>query len=178
MPWVPIELSEDDYREARQSFKKSRFLVDENVPDGVADTLSDLGYNVKKVEDAGLRGHPDENVLGLAHREDRVLLTQDLDFLSDRSFPPHRNPGIILLPGAGGKHGALADGLILMWIVYADLREDLRQAKVVIRSDWVVSFTKRSDTGSAMETTYLRFHRDNHPTEAWVDDEAPPPEAS
>jgi hypothetical protein len=105
MPWVPLEQpAEDDLRRAMAQHRtRARFLVDESAGVGVARLLKDNGYNAKFVEDIGLRGHSDEDVFAAAWNERRVIITHDADFLDDRRFPPHRNPGVILIhPGADG----------------------------------------------------------------------------
>src|SRR2546426_2477038 len=113
MPWKPLDVTQDEIRAAVRAFsKKARFLVDENMDAETAPFLRGHGWNAKTVAEAGLRGHPDENVLALSHREDRVLLTHDSGFLDDERFPPHRNPGIIVLPGAEGEVRSLVRALM------------------------------------------------------------------
>lgn len=98
---------------------KARFLVDESVGIGVAEFLRENGFNTKYVGDIGLLGRSDEDVFAAAWRDDRVVVTHDLDFLDDRRFPPHRNPGLILVrPGADGRDdrglfGCLAKAALL-----------------------------------------------------------------
>ncbi len=45
----------------------------------------------------GLRGALDDEVAALCQREDRVLVTLDLDFADIRAYPPHEFPGILVL---------------------------------------------------------------------------------
>ena len=82
--------------------KKARFLVDESLGDGVARVLRDLGWNTVFGPNVGLARHSDEDVFAYAWRKHRVLLTHDRDFLDDRRFPSHRNPGVVVLPGGSG----------------------------------------------------------------------------
>ena len=70
--------------------KKTRFLIDESLGEGVARVLRELGWNVVFGPDVGLKRHSDEDVFAYAWREQRVLLTHDRDFLDDRRFPPHQ----------------------------------------------------------------------------------------
>jgi len=107
MPWKRLELTEDDRYALRTLEKKTRSLVDENVHAEVVRFLRAHGWNVKNVDDGALRGHCDEDVLAFAHREDRILLTHDRGFLNDRQFPPNRNPGVVILPGANGNEERL-----------------------------------------------------------------------
>jgi len=85
MTWKEYQaLSKEDLREAKKDRKKARFLVDENVGSVVLDELRKSGFNAVSTHNVGISGHPDENILAFAKREDRVLLTHDPDFLDDR----------------------------------------------------------------------------------------------
>lgn len=112
------ELSNDEMRNFEQEFKKkARFLVDENMGNDVAILLRDFGYNAIFAAEAGLIGFSDEAVFAYAWKDNRIILTHDSDFLDDRQFPFHRNPGVIVLPGAegdGSLEPAIADLLRLV----------------------------------------------------------------
>ena len=56
-----------------------RFLVDVNVGVAVASSLLDSGHDVVFVGDLDWR-MPDIDILGLAHQEQRIILTMDTDF--------------------------------------------------------------------------------------------------
>jgi predicted nuclease of predicted toxin-antitoxin system len=88
--------------------KKNRILVDESLGVEVAVYLREKGYNALFVGEAGLAGRGDEDVFAFAWRERRMLWTHDRDFLDDARFPEHRNPGIVVLPGAGGDDQAMS----------------------------------------------------------------------
>jgi predicted nuclease of predicted toxin-antitoxin system len=112
MPWKELdEPTDDDKRELDLQYRgKTRFLVDENAGVEVAKALQGYGYNAKFVADVGLRGRSDEDVFAAAWKDKRVVITHDADFLDNNRFPPHRNPGVILVrPGAGGHDD---DGLV------------------------------------------------------------------
>ena len=113
MPWRPLKDPDPEESAAflKAFRKKARFLVDESLGIGVTQYLRKAGWNVKDVSEVGLSGHSDEDVLAFAERDDRILLTHDEDFLDDRSFPPHRNPGVIILPGGSGDEAALVQAL-------------------------------------------------------------------
>jgi len=49
--------------------------------------LRDLGYDIKGVAEAGLRGCEDYAVVNLAAREDRIIITHDLGFFEKHCFP-------------------------------------------------------------------------------------------
>ena len=108
MPWKELhELTAGEMREFDLQHRgKARFLVDESAGIGVAKMLQNDGYNAKFASDLGLLGRSDEDVFAAAWKERRVIITHDADFLDDRRFPPHRNPGIVLVrAGADGHDG-------------------------------------------------------------------------
>lgn len=112
MPW--IELDEPTAEEGRQldlrHRGKARFLVDESVGINVAKILQGYGYSAKYVADMDLCGRSDEDVFAAAWKDNRVLVTHDADFLDNNRFPPHRNPGVVLVrPGSDGHDD---DGLV------------------------------------------------------------------
>jgi predicted nuclease of predicted toxin-antitoxin system len=105
MPWTKLALpTADAKREMDEAYRgKARFLVDESMGAAIAKHLSERGYNTKYVGDEGLEGHSDEDVFAYAWKSKRIIVTHDADFLDDRRFPPHRNPGIVLVrPGSSG----------------------------------------------------------------------------
>jgi hypothetical protein len=106
MPWRSLPTpSESELRELKSEFRgRVRLLVDENAGPEVTSFLKDGGFNVKYVDDFGLCGRSDEDVFAVAWKEGRVIVTHDRDFLDNRQFPPHRNPGVIVIgPGADGR---------------------------------------------------------------------------
>ena len=58
-----------------------RFQTDEHIQKGVIRALRARGVDVLTTTDAGLLGATDEKQLEYAHRERRVMITQDQDFL-------------------------------------------------------------------------------------------------
>ena len=112
MAWRTLQIpTSEELRELRLSYRgKARFLVDESMGSGVANILRGFEYNTKYVGEVSLLGHSDEDVLASAWNDRRILVTHDPDFLDGRRFPPHRNPGIVIVrPGSSGNdnHGLL-----------------------------------------------------------------------
>ena len=63
-----------------------RFLVDENLPVGVSESLRDHGHDVLHLAHSGHRG--------AAAQEERIIVTRDLDFPMPDSPRP---PGVVLV---------------------------------------------------------------------------------
>lgn len=57
-----------------------RFFVDQNVPNNVSSFLLDLDYDVKLVRDIDSE-MTDNSVLKIAEKEQRIVVTNDKDFL-------------------------------------------------------------------------------------------------
>lgn len=73
-----------------------RFLADENIPLESVHKLVESGVDIRAVAESA-KGMTDENILGLASAEGRILLTFDQDFgeLAFRRKVP--SEGIVLL---------------------------------------------------------------------------------
>jgi len=74
-----------------------KFKLDENLPELVRETLSELGHDPHTVAQEGLSGAQDETVLHACVAEGRILITLDLDFSDIRAYPPGSYPGIWVL---------------------------------------------------------------------------------
>jgi len=78
--------------------------LDENIPVRLAGELAIFGHEVDTVASEGLKGRPDGDVWSAARREERFLITQDLDFSDVRQFKPGTHAGLLLIrlrePGA------------------------------------------------------------------------------
>jgi predicted nuclease of predicted toxin-antitoxin system len=81
-----------------------KFKIDENLPTEFVDVLNNAGYSGDTVFDENLNGAADEAILRVCAKEDRILITLDLDFADIRSYPPRSFPGFIVLrPGKQDK---------------------------------------------------------------------------
>lgn len=67
-----------------------RFYLDENIDNDVAKALRGRGIDVLTTAEAGNAGLKDQAQLAFAHSENRVIVTQDEDFLIlDSEQVPH-----------------------------------------------------------------------------------------
>ena len=97
-----------------------RFLADADLDYAIVQGVlhREPSIDFKSANDAGLEGLPDDKVLEIAAREDRVLVSHD-----KRTMPVHfaarirsglRNPGVLLaLPRA--TVGEIVEALITIW---------------------------------------------------------------
>jgi predicted nuclease of predicted toxin-antitoxin system len=74
----------------------TKFILDENISKSTKRLLGELGYDVKSVADHKMLGCEDVDVLRRAALEDRVVITQDLDFGNLLNYPVYYT-GVIIL---------------------------------------------------------------------------------
>ncbi len=159
MTWKPIIVSKEEEAAFIRTFsKKARFLLDEDIDPTLAPTLRNLGWNVRTVAEADLRGHPDESVLAYAKREDRVLLTHDDGYLDDRRHPPHRNPGVIVIPQ---EETAAIAALSSVLPIVGHFREIFRGDKIQVDADGTIKI-KSTDEAGTRKTTRYKYSRGDH----------------
>ncbi len=74
-----------------------RFLTDENLPRIAVELLRELGHDVLDIREASMGGASDLQVAEVAMEEQRILVTQDLDFANILQYPPDEYAGIVVL---------------------------------------------------------------------------------
>jgi predicted nuclease of predicted toxin-antitoxin system len=74
-----------------------RIKIDENLPLQIALKLNSFGHDVHTAQDEGLGGCVDPVIWQAAQRDERFLITQDLDFSDARRFAPGTHHGILLI---------------------------------------------------------------------------------
>lgn len=91
-----------------------RILADENMYAGVVEWLRETGHDVLWASET-LGGTPDHTLLSLAFDQDRVVLTNDLDFgelVVRESLPA---VGVILLRFKAASSGDVLERFIELW---------------------------------------------------------------
>jgi len=74
-----------------------KIKLDENLPAELYDLLVSPKHDVHTVPDESLAGREDRFIFVAAREENRLLLTQNLDFSDLRTFRPGTHPGIVLI---------------------------------------------------------------------------------
>jgi Domain of unknown function (DUF5615) len=91
-----------------------RFHLDENCAASVAAGLRRQAVDVTTSREARLLGVPDQEQMAYALAENRVIFTQDQDFLRIHSSGrPHA--GIAYCAKGSRSIGEIIDGLLLIW---------------------------------------------------------------
>jgi predicted nuclease of predicted toxin-antitoxin system len=71
--------------------------LDECLPVECANLLTARGHGVETVPQEGLQGEPDESIWSAAQKEQRFLVTTDLDFSDIRRYTPGQHCGVLLI---------------------------------------------------------------------------------
>jgi len=74
-----------------------KIFADECVYQATVDALYAWGYSVLTVQDVGLAGYKNGDVLKYAQENTCIFLTRDKDFTDIRIYPPSSFSGIIVL---------------------------------------------------------------------------------
>lgn len=94
-----------------------RFHLDEHVPSAVADGLRRLGIDVTTTSDPKLLGAADSEQIAYALIHDRVIFTQDDDFLVLASAGA-QHAGIVYCHQNARSIGQIIQALELVWQIY------------------------------------------------------------
>jgi len=84
-----------------------KIKLDENLPRALEDLLLASGHDVTTVPQEALSGSSDPRVLGAATREDRLLMTFDMDFADIRQYPIGSHAGIVVFRPRDQRWSAL-----------------------------------------------------------------------
>src|SRR5579884_2218056 len=94
-----------------------RFHLDEHCDPRIATGLRRRGIDVTTTVEAGLLGAPDEEHIAFANREDRVIFTEDCDFLRLHAAGV-QHAGIAYCHQQSRSLGDIILGLALLWDIY------------------------------------------------------------
>lgn len=73
-----------------------RLKLGENLSRHLKPILGAMGHDALTAADEDLLSRPDTEVAASAAREERILLTLDVEFADLRKYPPGSHPGILL----------------------------------------------------------------------------------
>ncbi|HET6929689.1 MAG TPA: DUF5615 family PIN-like protein [Candidatus Acidoferrum sp.] len=74
-----------------------KFKVDENLPVECAESLPAAGHDAATVSEEALSGSQDPVLFDHCKKEERILVTLDLDFANVQVYPPRTHPGTVVL---------------------------------------------------------------------------------
>jgi len=170
MPWKSVRsFSKAEIAEFNKAHRKiARFLVDENAGIGLASLIRELGLNAKYVDDVRLRGRADKDIFAFAHKENRVILTHDDDFMDNRQFPIHLSPGVVKIPGGSGDEEALEKAVFQVIGMFGGKSDFYKKTKISITSEGVWTIHRFNQKMGRIEKTRWKFPK-NGGAMKWVE---------
>lgn len=106
-----------------------KFHLDENVSNAVAEGLRRRGIDVTTTPEQKLIGASDQEQLAFAHEQQRVIVTQDDDFLKiHKANVPHS--GIAYCHLGSRSIGEMVKTLALIW-EWVDSEDMIRQIEFI-----------------------------------------------
>ncbi|WP_131764826.1 DUF5615 family PIN-like protein [Candidatus Protofrankia californiensis] len=113
-----------------------RFLLDNNLSQGLAVGLREAGHDVVHVRDVKLGAADDETVLAFARDEERILISADTDFGGILARSGCNRPSVILFRRDGGRRPA--EQLALLLANLSQLADALDAGSMVILTDRLI----------------------------------------
>ena len=74
-----------------------RFIADENIPNALILAIRRKSYSIKDIKEENLIGISDQELLAIAKKEQRIIITFDKDFTNLLQFPLKSHSGIMVL---------------------------------------------------------------------------------
>jgi predicted nuclease of predicted toxin-antitoxin system len=118
-----------------------KFKFDENLPSDLGALLRADGHDAHSVRDEHLQGAADPAIAGACQREQRILITLDVDFANIKAYPPQDFHGIIVLRLSRQDRDSV---LAIIPRILA-----LLQAETVAQRLWIVDETRTRIRGEA-----------------------------
>lgn len=118
-----------------------RLLIDQNVPDSIAQFLRERGHDVALVRDTLGRAAPDQLIDLTAAREGLIVVTLDKDFRRFRK-QVHKNRRQSFLVGAG--------------LIHISMRETLAVSRLIDEIEMIEAYAARAHRGGKFLRVLLR----------------------
>ena len=74
-----------------------KLILDADVPRSFLHKLKGQDFDVIDVRDISKQPLKDDEVFSIACKQERILVTRDLDFSNILRYPPHQSSGIVVL---------------------------------------------------------------------------------
>ena len=169
--WIDLK-AEASGRKALQQFldffrrkAKARFYADENFPEQAISLLRAMGGKVQTNQQAGLRGHPDQDQLAYARKHGLVFVTCDRDFLDEHRYPLVHCPAIFVFDFGAGSLKEMKQAFDCLGAVFRTPQFFDKWCKVDAKRDcWTQLFRHQDGTTSR---TRMRLWRST--VQEWVD---------
>lgn len=108
-----------------------KFKLDENFGKRTQQLFRMAGHDVQTVREERLQGSPDQSIYDHCCREQRCLVTLDLDFAEVTRFPPLQTAGIAVIRVPRNPTLPLLESLIRQFLLALDTTSVNKQLWIV-----------------------------------------------
>ncbi|MBU1297922.1 MAG: DUF5615 family PIN-like protein [Bacteroidetes bacterium] len=110
-----------------------KFLIDNALSPDVAEGLREAGYDVAHIRDYGMQSAEDEEILELALKEDRIIVSADTDFGTLLALYQKTKPSFILFRQS--FHRRPSEQILLLTDNLPSLTEYLENGAIIVIED-------------------------------------------
>jgi predicted nuclease of predicted toxin-antitoxin system len=107
-----------------------RFLVDASLPPALAGTLHEAGHDAVFLAEIGSPSASDPEVIELARREERIIITADSDFSTELALAGQAAPSIVYYRRTRARRGTQLAILLLAQL--ARVEQELTRGAIVV----------------------------------------------
>ncbi len=100
-----------------------KFKLDENLGNRIKKLMTDNGLDAETVNDENLTGTDDRRLFEICSKEERCLMTLDLDFSDVFVFPPEKTSGIVVFRSSQRLSFQLIEYLVEQFIKNLNISE-------------------------------------------------------
>ncbi len=169
MTWVNMQSLRLSKPDRKRLLGKTSFYTEQNVDRTLVRVLRRAGYDVESAQDIGAESQPDTFHYKRAFKNDRVLITHDVDFLDGRRFPLSQTSGVVVLNVDPVNDFELARALVVIEDFLGGIGPTLRKTKLRLNSDCTATWIHRvyEDGQPAEFHVRVRFDRGGRTLWLW-----------
>jgi hypothetical protein len=168
MVWAKLEADRTEVREAHKACRSLRFYADEDVDEVIVGVVRGQRYDVESASERGHVGHSAEFHFKRSAAIERVLLTQDHDYLDESRFPLSQTWGVCVVDVDRANVGQLARALEVIDATLGAYGLLWKKSKLVIESDCAFRVCRRGGEGEFQYIDVSHYKFDANDKDVWV----------
>ncbi len=168
MTWQLLEYDRPYKGELKRILVEAKFYADHDLDDTIVQVLRRLKYEVETARDISAQDQSDEFHYKRAFKTKRVLLTHDKDYLDNERFPLSQTNGIIIFNIDTDNTSEIARAIEVVDVVLAKISPILKEKKVLLNSDYSLTFIKRVWDGCDFSIEKTRYRLDGNGKDVWI----------
>jgi len=168
MTWYLVEYPRPGKAELKRVLRAASFYADYDLDASIVEVLRHLKYDVETSQEIGFGQQRDEFHYRRAFKTKRVLLTKDKGYLDSERFPLSQTRGVIVFNIDTSNTKEIARALEVIDLVLAGIAPALDEAKVILNSDYTLTFIKRKPSNGGFGEDRTRYKFDENGRDIWI----------